>query len=396
MQPSSTVIAADNSVDAFLSRHWQRPLQHQGEPPASYSPLEASLDPKACRACHPQQLHDWQGSLHAHAMGPGLLGQLMDMNSNDMAGHQACLRCHAPLAEQADELVAILPTGKTGAAAPAKDCITDGSLYSQGLICAGCHLRKYPIHGPPRNKASPSTPSGALPPHNGGQSEEAFERSAFCAACHQFNQDGYALNGKLLENTFGEWKASPQAQEGKSCQSCHMPGRRHLWRGIHDKETVLSGVTIKLDEVVTNNGKVNANLAVTNTGIGHRFPTYVTPRVVMEAVQLDGSGKQIPGTRQEQVIARQVSLDLSQELFDTRLAPNQTARLEYQAPLNPAAESLLFRIQVEPDTFYRDFYRSTLNSGSSAKGAETLRQALRDAEASVYTLYRREISLKRP
>ncbi len=28
-------------------------------------------------------------------------------------------------------------------------------------------------------------------------------------SCHQFGADGYALNGKLLENTYEEWKASP-------------------------------------------------------------------------------------------------------------------------------------------------------------------------------------------
>lgn len=52
-----TVMADDDaatSADAFLSRHWLRPLQHQGEPPPPehFSALEASLDPSACGACH--------------------------------------------------------------------------------------------------------------------------------------------------------------------------------------------------------------------------------------------------------------------------------------------------------------------------------------------------------
>ncbi len=391
--PSSTLLAEDASTSAFLASHWQRPLQHQGEPPASYSELEVSLDPRACGACHPQQFQDWRGSLHAHAMGPGMLGQLMDMTPGDRTGHQACLRCHAPLAEQADEVVAWLSAGEAEIEIPADSAIPHGPLYSQGLICAGCHLRGYQVYGPHRNTALPPLDENAPKPHVGWQSEDAFESSSFCAACHQFEADGYALNGKLLENTFAEWQISPQAESGLSCQSCHMPERRHLWRGIHDKETVMSGVEIALNPIKAKDHKIYGVLTLSNTAVGHQFPTYVTPRVVMEAYQLNGDGLPIPKTRQEQIIARKVSLDLSRELFDTRLAPGQTARLIYEAPQHPQAQAILFRIQVEPDAFYRDFYQTILDSGSSLKGATTLRGALHNAEASIYTLFHREIPL---
>ena len=400
---NTSVAAADDgpqaSINAFLSRHWQRPLQHQGEPPDTFSALEASLDPRACGLCHVQQLLDWQGSLHAHAMGPGLLGQLMDMNPRDRAEHQACLRCHAPLAEQADEVVVLLSGGEPGKGAPSEGSIPNGPFYTQGLICAACHLRNYRVYGPQRNSKallpSSSPGEGAHLPHAGWQSQDAFEDSSFCATCHQFEPDGYALNGKLLENTFEEWKASPQAKEGKSCQSCHMPDRRHLWRGIHDKATVQSGVEIALREVMADNDRVSGILTLTNTGTGHRFPTYVSPRVVMEVSQLDILGQPISETLRQQIIARQVTLDLSRELLDTRLAPGQMARLDYQAPLHRDAKSILFRIQVEPDNFYRDFYLAILESGSSYKGAETLRLALKKAETSAYSLFRRQIPLGR-
>lgn len=172
-----------------------------------------------------------------------------------------------------------------------------------------------------------------------------------------------------------------------------MPERRHLWRGIHDKATVLSGVAIALEQVTTDDGRVSGVLTLSNKGVGHQFPTYVTPRVVMEAYQLDGDGQSIPETRRERIIARQVSLDLSQELFDTRLAPGQTARLIYEATQHPQARAILFRIQVEPDNFYREFYQATLENGSSLSGATNLRDALHNAEASIYTLYRQEIPL---
>ncbi len=172
-----------------------------------------------------------------------------------------------------------------------------------------------------------------------------------------------------------------------------MPERRHLWRGIHDKATVLSGVEIALEQVKTDDARLSGVLTLSNTGVGHQFPTYVTPRVVMEAYQLDGGGQPIPETRLERIIARQVSLDLSQELFDTRLAPGQTARLIYEATRHPRARAILFRIQVQPDNFYREFYQATLENDSNLSGATTLRDALRNAEASLYTLYHQEVPL---
>ncbi len=144
-----------------------------------------------------------------------------------------------------------------------------------------------------------------------------------------------------------------------------MPDRRHLWRGIHDKATVLSGVKISLDGVETNNDRVSGILSLTSTEVGHRFPTYVTPRVVMEAIQLDSLNQQIPVTRQEQIVARQVSLDLSQELFDTRLAPGETARLDYQAPLHPDTQSILL-----PDPDRARYFLPGLLSGHPEQRVE--------------------------
>ncbi|MFQ5608592.1 MAG: multiheme c-type cytochrome, partial [Candidatus Zixiibacteriota bacterium] len=96
---------SEADINAFLDNHWSRPLRPQGEPPATFPVAETRLDAGSCGVCHPDQIRDWSGSFHSRAMSPGLLGQLMDMAADDREGHQACLRCHAPLAEQAEELV---------------------------------------------------------------------------------------------------------------------------------------------------------------------------------------------------------------------------------------------------------------------------------------------------
>lgn len=379
--PPAAANAADaDHAAAFLARHWQRPLAANGPTPAHFSPAEASLAPSACGTCHVRQLEDWRSALHSRAMGPGLMGQLQAMGAQARDEHQACLECHAPLAEQADHLVKWLATD--GASPAGADEVS--SLH--GLTCAGCHVRQHQRLGPPRQDGSTPVPGLALP-HDGWQSSGAFSDSRFCAACHQFTDDGPSLNGKPLENTFAEWQASRHAREGRSCQSCHMPQRRHLWRGIHDPEMVKSGLRIDTTPATVAGGRVGAALSITNTGVGHAFPSYVTPRVEIEIAQADRRGKTLAGTLERYQIVRDVSLDLTVEHADTRLLPDEQRRYNYDRPRDPRTASVLFRITVYPDAFYAKFYRATLRDPQLGRGRAALREALRRAEHSHFEIF---------
>lgn len=365
----------------FLARHWGQPLSPQGAAPGHFSQLETSLAPAACGACHPRQFEDWKTALHSQAMSPGLLGQLREMGAGAGDEHQACLQCHAPLAEQGEHLQKALAGGKR--AVPAG---VDGVSSAHGLTCAGCHVRARQVYGPRRKDGTIPAPDAKLP-HNSWQATEAFEDSRFCAACHQFEPDGPALNGKLLENTYEEWRASRHAREKRSCQSCHMPDRRHLWRGIHDPEMVKSGLEIQPLPLRVDGGKVRAGLEIANRGVGHYFPTYVTPLVIVEITQKDRAGKIIPGTARRQIVARSVSIDLTEELSDTRIAPDEVRRFAYDEALNPRATQIGFKVTVEPDAFYADFYRATLNDAGFQRGREEIKKALKNAQNSPYVLF---------
>jgi len=373
-------LTARAGVPEFLQQHWQRPLPPQGAPPATYSELEASLDPDACGSCHPDQRRDWGASLHSHAMGPGLMGQLLEMAPQARDDQQSCLRCHAPLAEQADALVAEIQGGAANA------------LHRRGVVCAACHVRDHRRYGPARRDGSQPDPQQPLP-HSGWTASEAFADSAFCAACHQFDTDGFALNGKLLENTYREWQASPYAEQGVTCQRCHMPDRRHLWKGVHDPATVRDGVSIDARLDHSDGQRVGARLRLTNSGTGHRLPTYVTPQLVLAAYQLDAEGSIIDGSEEYQVIGRRVSADLSEELFDTRLAVGESASLVYRQPRAAGATALLVQVWVDPDFFYAQFYRNWLDVNPEGRGSGAIRQALHNAEAARYTLFEQRLSL---
>jgi hypothetical protein len=359
--------------------HWRQPLAPQGEAPRGWTPYERSLKPEDCGLCHADTLAQWRTSLHAKAFSPGLVGQLLDYDAENTA---ACMKCHAPLAEQRLAFEAARRNGKAHLAA-------EQGLAAAGNSCAGCHVRGHRRFGPPQRltgAVGQSDPSG---PHGGVMRTADFEKSDFCATCHQFSQD-QAINGKPLENTNVEWQASPAARAGKTCQSCHMPERKHLWRGIHDPDMVRSGVT---PEFLAEPNR--AVFRLTNTGVGHAFPTYVTPKVIMMAVALDEAGKSVVGTEVSSLIQRRVAwIDGNWiEQSDTRLLPGQSGTLEMPWPRSGAVRLWL---EVHPDDFYDHSVYDGLLADLPKNGAaaKLIAEADRAAQASRYRLF--ETVLRRP
>jgi hypothetical protein len=376
----------------FLESHWARPLAPQGALPTSQPP-GLSLAAQSCGTCHAAQFEDWSKSLHSRAMGPGLMGQLVNTPAHARDDHQDCLRCHAPLAEQADALVSALETLNAEGGTQIRDGSNSRPLHEHGLVCAGCHVRKGEWYGPPRRDGSESKGAQGAP-HGGWMTSTAFESSRFCSACHQFGDDGYALNGKLLENTFKEWEDSRYAREGASCQSCHMPDRRHLWRGIHDPEMARRAVKIVAGGAAVSNGRVASQLSVANIGAGHFFPTYVTPRVLIRAFQKDANGRKLQGTEQQFVIGRHVPQDLSREIADTRIAPDATAAFDYSGPRQLDAAQLVWQVEVQPDAFYLEMYQGLLRGPQSAKSRRLITQARDNAAASPYLIFDSQLPLR--
>src|SRR5499426_1038957 len=261
-----------------------------------------------------------------------------------------CLACHAPLAEQGPFVAA----GRELRANPTYDA----ALAGKGVPCAGCHVRGHERFGPPR-------------------------------------RDGFSLNGKLLQATYDEWKASRFARAGIQCQDCHMPDRRHRWRGIHDAEIVRSGLTItaKTGAARYRPGEVAVvTLRVESTRVGHAFPTYVTPRVVLSAELVDAAGQAVAGSRQEQVIGREVALDLSRELSDTRLLPGRSATFTSRMKVEAPGMRVRVAVVVEPDAFYVAFFETLLRQGAG-RGEAQIREALEAARRSPFTVFERDLPL---
>ncbi len=344
------------STTVWANNYWQLPIPLQGKAPEKNHPLTHNVSPKSCGLCHQKQYKEWQGSWHAKAASPGLLGQL---HYFDQDSSESCLTCHTPRSEQVQQW-------------QTKQLNYQGA----GIDCASCHLRQHQRH---------STNEKTTTPHGKVQKKALFKQAEFCSPCHQFSEGkGLKLAGTFLENTHQEWQQSSWGKQGTTCQSCHMPNGSHQFKGIHDADMTRSAFKIKATREAT-----GLRLLLTNHAAGHALPTYATPRIVVTLTSDNNEQKQ-------HIIQRQLYLDTEQQLqqkADSRLHPKQT--LELFLTLTPEQQASA-TIRVEPDHFYQQvIYPYFLDDDSNAeatdmsKEEQQARQLLQQAkqENRDYTLY---------
>src|SRR6185436_12701475 len=231
---------------------------------AALAPVQASLRAAQCARCHPRQAREWETSLHRGAASPGVLAQTeYGMAPAERAG---CLRCHAPLAEQA----------------------SDAALRGDGVSCAGCHVRGWVRRGPPgvspQLLALPGYPLVTV---------GLYQRADFCLPCHQLPPRN-AVAGRPLLDTYREWLEGPYMPRGVQCQHCHMPSREHSVLGVHDPNTFRQGIA--LDASAHRHGAaVTAVATIANIGAGHYLPTTPTPAAWLSITLVDARGQPIAG-----------------------------------------------------------------------------------------------------
>jgi len=339
----------------------------QGPPPTSLAPAQASLSARQCARCHAKQSREWETSMHRVASSPGLAAQMLGMQPAEAT---KCLRCHAPLAEQQ----------------------ADDALRSEGLSCAGCHVRGWTRHGPPN--VSPSLL--ALP--NYPKVELAlYERADFCMPCHQL-PPRTALAGRPLLDTYREWLEGPYMPRGIQCQHCHMPGREHSFLGIHDPRTFRQGIGLTARASV-DRGKVTASAELANVGAGHFLPTTPTPAAWLWIELLDASGKPIAGATASIRIGRDIAFSAGQwhERADTRIPPGEHVTLSrtWSGGRTALATRARITVEVRPDDYYERLYADRLAGKLTAERRALYEQAAARGKAARYIAERREVPILR-
>ncbi len=338
-------------------------LPPQGPPPPALAPVQASLSARQCARCHAKQYREWETSLHRAASSPGLAAQMLGMQP---AQASKCLRCHAPLAEQQ----------------------ADDTLRSQGLSCAGCHVRGWTRHGPPNISPTllpiPSYPKLEL---------AIYERADFCMPCHQL-PPRTALLGRPLLDTYREWLEGPYMPRGIECQHCHMPNREHTFLGIHDAHTFRQGIALT-GRAAVDHGQIQVVAELANVGAGHFLPTTPTPAAWLRIELLDGKGTPISDASASMRIGRDIVFegDRWHERADTRIPPGEHVTLsrKWSGGRTVDAKRVRITVEVRPDDYYERLYAERLAGKLTAERRTLYEQAAARGKAARYIAERREL-----
>ncbi|MDX1957995.1 MAG: ammonia-forming cytochrome c nitrite reductase subunit c552 [Leptospiraceae bacterium] len=253
------LLASDTS---FFSFGFSR-----GEKPVSTLSSSKLLSSKSCKSCHNETHYDWEHSRHKVSWTNPIF-----QDGFSVEKIITCIDCHSPLKEQVSSIL--------------KNENTTNPLVQEGVNCATCHLRENSILS--NNPLLFSNPNHKIP-HKLTYSRE-LGSSEFCAGCHEF-QFHKVQNGKLvlleekMQTTYSEWKefiSKTESQE--TCQSCHMPDRKHSFQGAHDQNRVKQSVGLKLSRT-----KDQVQFQIFSIGIGHNFPTGDLFRNITLEVKEEGS-----------------------------------------------------------------------------------------------------------
>ncbi|WDE01288.1 multiheme c-type cytochrome [Thalassomonas actiniarum] len=182
-----------------------------------------------CGGCHIDIYREWSVSRHAYAQtSPTFLAYqatLVKLTNGTLGDF--CQRCHSQTGMSSSE--AILTSNSNR-----------GAVSKEGVTCIVCHrvAGEYgkisgrlpiesgdiykPVYGPrPGDELERVLASQkGRPPkvHKEARHLEQVSQSGFCARCH----DVRLVNGFRLEDAFSEYKQTPAAKRGESCQDCHM------------------------------------------------------------------------------------------------------------------------------------------------------------------------------
>lgn len=341
---------------------WDQPLEYENKGIDGKYSLDDVTSAKTCGTCHVVHYEQWSRSAMARSVEYSrflieMFELGLDARGAPVDEVEQCLHCHAPLANFG----------------PNPDLKMKDALVQEGVTCDVCHTAavshpdknpgylewdlKGPKRGPLYGTLDTEIPEGeirAVSSYHETKRSELFESSDLCGSCHMSK---WPTNDLPIDWTYREWLDSPYAEQGVTCQDCHMkeytgvsaPGapertdlHDHSFPGRSDLDLVRSTATVKLrregDDVVAE---------VENVGSGHAFPTgnATAPSVYLELM--------IYGEKDELLAQSRVDFKLiygdaegnpvidptaaAQVLSDTTLQPliPQYVRLEIPAGSQP-------------------------------------------------------------
>lgn len=236
-----------------------------------------------CATCHPKQYEQWSVSQHAYAqMSPVYMAMQITINAaTSSTNGDFCIRCHTQVGMNIGE-------------SPFISNLDRHPTSREGITCVVCHRldKEYgkvsgrvalvegslvePVYGPKGNAelervlnntdkyrvvTDPDAPGRKI--HNKVGHFPYIGTSGFCGVCHDVN----LFNGFRLEEAFSDYKQSPAAREGISCQDCHMGKEQGVPSGYEMGPAAEVGGVPTADRKLTNHFFAGPDYSLLHPGI---------------------------------------------------------------------------------------------------------------------------------
>ena len=236
-----------------------------------------------CGTCHPRHFEEWAVSQHSYAqLSPAYMALQNFINSQvNGTNGDFCIRCHNQVGMNMEEPTQISnlerhPTSREGITCIV--CHRVANIYNKAsgriALVEGDLLQ--PVYGPAGNKelkrvldnrqeyrvvTKADEPGRKI--HTEAIEFKEISTSTFCGTCH----DVTLLNGFRLEEAFSEYRDSPAAAKGISCQDCHMGKVQGIVSGYDEGPAAVVGGVPTKSRKLTNHIMAGPDYSLVHPGI---------------------------------------------------------------------------------------------------------------------------------
>ena len=236
-----------------------------------------------CGTCHPRHYEEWSISQHSYAqLSPAYMALQNFINAQvNGTNGDFCIRCHNQI-------------GMNQGESPQISNLERPQSSREGITCVVCHRVEHiynkasgrialvegdllqPVYGPTgdaelkrvlentdkyRVVTTPEESGRKI--HTGVVKFTPISTSTFCGTCH----DVTLLNGFRLEEAFSEYRDSPAAKKGISCQDCHMGKIQGIPSGYDEGPAAVVGGVPTNPRKLTNHIMAGPDYSLVHPGI---------------------------------------------------------------------------------------------------------------------------------
>jgi len=235
-----------------------------------------------CGTCHPKHYSEWSVSQHAYAqLSPVYMAinNFLNFSTSSSMG-DFCLRCHNQVGANIGESPFISnlerhPTSREGITCVVCHRMTKAYNKASGRVGLAEGDLLEPVYGPTGNKelsrvlkddnyrvvTDPDEAGRKI--HTEAKQFAAITTPTFCGSCH----DVTLFNGFRLEEAFSEYRLSPAAARGETCQDCHMGKVPGVASGYETGPAAVVGGVPTSDRKITNHLFAGPDYSIIHPGI---------------------------------------------------------------------------------------------------------------------------------